>query len=240
MTTSLCVLSCATDDVAVHDVYWCCGKRKQGVVRCHVRSVDSDHALVAELAVLHHLLEVEEVCGSDRTGNGMELTVSHGAIRKLAAGRSGKSELAEYALFLRTRFSECKLVVSKSAEFISVPSAHSNPSELVVDGPPLSGIRFVDGSLVLVTHHALERYQQKFNVPSPGNAWRALRAAASHRSTRVEAANASDVAAQGKRARAYRSTNGCRMVVVNDTSGDRLVTVTYARSARVGSEAHSL
>ncbi len=230
MTTSIVVRAAATQSPKNVDVYWCVGKHRQGVVRVAVRLPVSDLDLhvVAELCALHHLLEVAEVCGSDRTGNSMEITCTCGSIKKLAAGLPENTHLSPFALFLRTRFSDAVVHVNQASEFIEYPAAHSNPTNIEVSSVPLSSIRFGDGTNAAVTHQALLRYHSRFNATSMSNAWRAIRAAASCPKTYLERRSSIDLSPYGKTVRTYRSKSLCRLVVVVHPEGARIVDCHFA------------
>lgn len=235
MTTSITVLTKATADPKVFDVFWSCGRRAQGLVKTQVNCCDAGVDVAAELSALQYLLEDREVCGKDRAGNSLHITCSFGAIRKLARGKSDKAALAPFALFLRTRFADAEIVTAKDDGFISPGKAQQHVHRLDVDTPRLSCVTLSDGLRVGVTHHAMAGYMTRYQNPVAANAWRALRAAMSERGLRRQDPTA-DEAQPGKAIRVYVTREGMRLIVAVDKSGDcRLLTCYYSRRDSIGS-----
>lgn len=82
-------------------VYWSTGYRNNGAVEVKIPVEREDRIIIAELIAIRHLIFTQEVFGQKPTsGNGYELRVSSGAIRKLMMRRSTKEHLLEFALFL--------------------------------------------------------------------------------------------------------------------------------------------
>jgi hypothetical protein len=230
MTTTLIVLTKPTTQPNVFDVYWACGRSTQGLLTVTMDCETEDNSVAAELSAMQYLLEVREVCGADRTGNSMQLTCSRGAVKKLANGKSDKAMLKDYALFLRTRFGDASIAVSKDESFIVYTRAHNTIDNVSIDGPLLSYVTMNDGLRVGVTHHALSVYQGRYQVPLMANAWRSLRAAMMHPSTRLQRSTPEEDSRHGKAVRAYVNTAGLRMIVVNDPAGAKLVSCYYLRT----------
>lgn len=216
MSTALTVLSKPTSDPSRFEVYWAAGVHTQGVLLVDVLSSEFDRDVIAELTAAQHLLETIEVCSRDRTGNNLLITVSHGCIRKLAQGRSAKAHLAPYAMFLRTRFVEAEIAVSKDGGFVLEHRANASRSELRVTCARPSCVALPDGAPVGVTAHALERFAQKFSFSSLSAAWRELRSCAAHSATRASAPTLEEVREHGAAARAFDCYNGARLIVVDD------------------------
>lgn len=231
MSTRLTVLTKATDCPEVFDVYWACGPRTQGLVKVTMACETGSAQIAAELSAVQFLLESLEVCGRDRAGNSLQITVSFGSIKKLAVGKSDREELALFALFLRTRFADAVIEVSKDETFISKAIAHNHVSRVTVDQPQLSTMKFPDGLIVGITHHALAAYQVRYQVPLAANAWRALRAAISHPRTHLQEVTPEELSRHGKTVTAYVTSEGLRLIVVHEDTGARLMTCYYSHQA---------
>lgn len=232
MSQALTVLTKNTEDPSVFRVYWASGLHTQGVVTVSVSEKFEDKDLVAELFTVQHLLEVEEVCSKDRTGNSLTITCSLGAVRKLAAGRSAKEHLAPFALFLRTRFVDAQIVISKAETFISYPAAHSNPTSLSVTCPRPSSIALPTGELVGVTAHALEQFRIRFSFQRSCDAWRELRSCAAHSATLAAKSTQQERLEFGHAVRAYDCFNGARLIVVHDGVFPMIVTAYWHHRAQ--------
>jgi hypothetical protein len=185
-----------------------------------------DKHIAAELWAIQRLIETDEVCGKDRTGNSMAIVCSLGAIRKLAAGKSDKVHLVPYALFLRTRFAEATIECNKDPGFLDKNRYSLRETSHLVEGPAGSMIKVGDSS-VAVTAHALERFQRRHNVSSVSDAWRALRAAAGHPGTQPCAMDADEGRKYARSSVCYRSPTGYRFIVVPEQTGPVLVTAYY-------------
>jgi hypothetical protein len=231
MTTSLTVLAKPTPKPNTFDVFWACGRNTQGVVTVAIGCVTESDQVAAELSVLQYLLEVREVCGQDRTGNSLLITCSLGAIKKLARGQSDKTSLVPFALFLRTRFFDAEVAVSKDEGFIAYAKANNHPEQLVVDSPRLSKIQLADGLAVGITHHALVAYMTRYQNPLAANAWRALRAAMSHPGLRLQRSTQEETNQYGKSIRVFDNPEGLRLVIAMEHDGAKLLTCYYVRSA---------
>lgn len=231
MTTSLTVLTKPTEQSGVFDVYWACGIRTQGVVSVTLACKPEGPDVVAELSALRYLLEDREVCGQDRTGNSMRIVCSLGAVKKLARGKSDKASLAPFALFLRTRFADAEIAVSKADDFISYPKAHNHRDSVTVDGPVPSRLMLPDGLQVGITQHALEAYMVRYQNLVAANAWRALRAAMAQPDTKLQHATADEDSLHGKTIRAYVTSGGMRLIVAMEAGEARLLTCYYSHSA---------
>lgn len=77
-----------------------------GVVRVSLAShIHQDRAIIAELAALRYLLCEANVCGPQRTGHGLQVEVSFGAIKRAVlqgaikttdAGKTDKAHIVPY------------------------------------------------------------------------------------------------------------------------------------------------
>jgi len=231
MTTALTVLTKPKDGARLFDVVWSTGRQMHGLVTVDMRCDTEANDVAAELSAMQYLLEERAVCGHDRAGKSLQLTCSFGAVRKLVAGRSTKPSLIPFALFLRTRFADASIVVSKDEQFIRLDRATKYADRLTVTSPLLSAFILSDGLRVGLTQHALNAYMARYQNAVPSDAWRALRAAAQDRSTRLERATPAEVSRYGKGVRAYASPHGLRLIVVEGVPAPRIVTCYYSRSA---------
>ncbi|MDX7526908.1 hypothetical protein SJ358_25290, partial [Enterobacter hormaechei] len=75
--------------------------------------------IAAELYAIHHLLSVKEMMGSNRSGNGLQIRVSKGAIKKLQKQRSTQHSLYSLTRFLLTRYQEAQISVEKRDDWLS-------------------------------------------------------------------------------------------------------------------------
>jgi hypothetical protein len=158
------------------DVYWMTGNNKKGIIRAQLDPELEDTRICAELAVIRYLLEDRNVAGHDKSGAGLCLTVSCGAIRKLALGDSAKEHLAGFAQFLRTRFLGCGIRVvhrlDRSFEGVFVEREVLTVHEPLLDTLYLHGV-----GEVVITAHAVAQYVLRFGR-KPERAWRELRSLA--------------------------------------------------------------
>lgn len=174
MTTQLTIHTKATGTPNLFETYWTTG-RKQGVIEVAISDPDThDAAIIAELSAMHFLLSHKEICGSDRAGNGMEINVTFGAIRKLAQNTSNKKHLFPHARFLLTRYAEAKIAVSKDSNWISLARAENRREQLTIDEPLPETIQIAGIGKVGLSVHIIERMMERANYASLGAAWRHL------------------------------------------------------------------
>lgn len=174
MTTQLTIHTKATALPNVFESYWTTG-RKQGVIATTVTEKGvTDPAIVAELSALHHLLSHKEVCGTDRAGNGLELNVTFGAIRKVLQGTSNKKHLYIHGRFLLIRYAEATIAVSKNADWINPANAENRREQLTVDQPLPEVIQISGIGKVGLSFHIIDRMMERANYGSFAAAWRHL------------------------------------------------------------------
>lgn len=147
-------------------VYWTNTQLSmRGAVRVSVPIQKEDRKIIAELYALQYLLEVKEAVGNNSAGHeDTKLIVSFGAIRKLARKDSAKQTLAEYAMFLTTRFKGCPIEVEQSEKWIEPevePSITLDASALMDEKIVINGV----GEVVL-TSHVVEQYMVRFVIPN--------------------------------------------------------------------------
>jgi len=116
---------------------------------------------------------VKEVVGSNRSGNGLQIRVSKGAIKKLHKQRSTQHSLYSLTRFLLTRYQEAQISVekrddwlSRSFEEYSVDNATVREIDEVINVPNIGP--------VVVTRHALERFVERLSDGAPKHPWKAL------------------------------------------------------------------
>ena len=159
-------------------VYWKTGLRRGGELKVDLGEQydmlpGQQKPIAAELYAIHHLLSVKEVMGSNRSGNGLQIRVSKGAIKKLQKQRSTQHSLYSLTRFLLTRYQEAQISVEKREDWLS----HSF-EEYSVDNV---SVREIDEVInvpnigpVVVTRHALERFVERLSDGVPKHPWKAL------------------------------------------------------------------
>ncbi|OUL57074.1 hypothetical protein [Pseudoalteromonas ulvae] len=159
-------------------VYWKTGLRRAGELKVDLgeqydKLPEQQKPIAAELYAIHHLLSVKEVMGSNRSGNGLQIRVSKGAIKKLQKQRSTQHSLYSLTRFLLTRYQEAQISVEKrddwlshSFEEYSVDNATVREIDEVINVPNIGP--------VVVTRHALERFVERLSDGVPKHPWKAL------------------------------------------------------------------
>lgn len=174
MTTQLTLHTKATSAPNLFETYWTTG-RKQGVIDVTISDTETqDAAIIAELSAMHFLLSHKEICGGDRAGNGMEIDVTFGAIRKIAQNTSNKKHLFAHGRFLLTRYAEAKIAVSKDSDWIRMARAENRREQLVINEPLPEIIQVTGFGKVGLSFHIIDRMMERANYSSIGAAWRHL------------------------------------------------------------------
>ncbi|HGP4950457.1 TPA: hypothetical protein ACLNKD_003906, partial [Vibrio cholerae O1] len=113
------------------------------------------------------------VMGSNRSGNGLQIRVSKGAIKKLQKQRSTQHSLYSLTRFLLTRYQEAQISVEKREDWLSysfeeysVDNATVREIDEVINVPNIGP--------VVVTRHALERFVERLSDGVPKHPWKAL------------------------------------------------------------------
>ncbi len=142
-----------------------------GVVRVSLAShINQDRAIIAELAALQYLLCQAEVCGPGRTGLGLEVQVSHGAIKRAVlqgalkaadAGRTDKAHIVPYTHFLATRFFAANKTVVHDPAWAKGCMLKYSQHAISVDEPREATLSTQVGNAV-ISRHALTRFVQRF------------------------------------------------------------------------------
>lgn len=166
------------------DVYWRNGVQIQGLITITITASVADPEIVAELSALQWILEHRSVFGVSQAGKGLCLTVSAGAIKKLAKAAEkngglrdsslGKRHLFPYARFLGTRFVGADVQVSKDESWIR-PRALNDVEELRIT-EPLPEILDLKGlGVVALSEHALQQFAKRQANVDREDLWRFLR-----------------------------------------------------------------
>ncbi len=156
------VLRLFTNDCfdGTYDVFWMTGNKSKGSFRVSMPPIE-DARVAAELAVARKLLVERNACGHNKTGAGLCISVSAGAIKKLMRQGSDKVHLAPYALFLRTRFIGAQVTVEKDRRWID-QACEEQRELLAVTRPEPEHIVLGGFGEVELTAHVLERYGEHF------------------------------------------------------------------------------
>ena len=159
-------------------VYWKTGLRRGGELKVDLGEQydmlpEQQKPIAAELYAIHHLLSVKEVMGINRSGNGLQIRVSKGAIKKLQKQRSTQHSLYSLTRFLLTRYQEAQISVEKQDDWLShsfeeysVDNATVRDIDEVINVPKIGP--------VVVTRHALERFVERLSDGAPKHPWKAL------------------------------------------------------------------
>lgn len=214
-------------------VYWKTGQNSHGRFTVAMPAME-DAEIAAELAVAQLLLEERNACGHDKTGAGLCLEMTFGAIRRLLRGVSDKEHLAPYVLFLRTRFNGAELAVAKRADWVSEVSGPAEP--LAVSGPRPTVIDVGGIGPVELTAHAFDQYVARFESdPDSKKIWRRLqklaRAASPVSITGRSAFH--DVKHRRQGTFALNATADFLVVVVPESGGRRKLVTVYRPSDHV-------
>ena len=159
-------------------VYWKTGLRRGGELKVDLgeqydKLPEQQKPIAAELYAIHHLLSVKEVMGSNRSGHGLQIRVSKGAIKKLQKQRSTQHSLYSLTRFLLTRYQDAQISVEKQDDWLShsfeeysVDNATVRDIDEVINVPNIGP--------VVVTHHALDRFVERLSDGVPKHPWKSL------------------------------------------------------------------
>lgn len=147
-------------------VYWFAGMNNNGVLDVNIDFEHEEADLIAELIAIQHLIVEREIFDRQpMSGEGYQLKVSKGAIRKLALGRSNKRFAAPFSGLLTGVMRGVDIVVTQRKDFIdlvdkeSVEILNATTAEYswfndVAQTPAMGD--------VVITEHALEQYAKRF------------------------------------------------------------------------------
>lgn len=164
------------DGTPAHRVFWRVGGRIGVVDIVMATKLDiSDPTTAAELRAIQYILSDKEAMGANRTGKGIILDVSRGAVRKLKLGTSNKADLTPYATFLNTRYHEVSIEVSKKASWVPASLVEiTEHDQIQVDGPRPESVDTPRMGRVVVTKHAIEQYENRFSEGELSRTWVSL------------------------------------------------------------------
>ncbi len=179
---------CKASEPNTWDIYWRNGVQIQGVVKVTVTTTVDDPEIIAELSVIQWLLEHRSIHGVSQAGKGLCLTVSAGAIKKLAKAAEkntdlresslGKAHLFPYARFLGTRFFGASITVAKDDSWIK-PRAEQDVAALSIDKPLPEVIEIKGIGQVELSAHVLQQFAKRQGASEREEMWRLLRQIAS-------------------------------------------------------------
>lgn len=227
----------ATEQSDTFRVYWTNSTRRVGgILTVRITAKIEDRNIAAELAAMHHLLEVKCVLGNMLVGNtNTQLVVSLGAIRKLQRAQSDKAHLVAYAKFLTTRFAGCPLKVDKDTSWIEGFTTDV-VENLLISAPQRETLHITGLGDVEVTQHVLALFSDRFLAETAPNkaaqaAWTKLNQIASDKTVREVVRNSLWSAAkymrQGCKEGRYFLNEKLDLILVvtdNPREGKRLVT----------------
>lgn len=133
----------------------------------HIRE---DRPIVAELAALRYILCEANICGPQRTGHGLRVEVSFGAIKRAVlqgaikstdAGKTDKAHIVPYTHFFATRFFEASKAVVHAPAWAKGCMLKYSQHAITVDGPKEATLPTHLGDAV-ISRHALTRFVQRF------------------------------------------------------------------------------
>lgn len=140
-------------------VRWATGTKHFGIIDIRFQEELPDLEIAGELTAIRHLLFRAKVFNRDViSGNGIQLNVSKGAIKKLFLGRSTKKHLLDISYFLRVRLTEITVEVAKDSPFLPADDK-CEPIEIKpfqINYEPIITMNLVP---VHITDHARRRYK---------------------------------------------------------------------------------
>lgn len=162
-------------------VYWMT-TNQAGIIPVDVDIETEDKRILSEMAGLKHLLIEKEVLGMARTGEGLTINVSCGAIRKLLQRKSSKKELVKFSTWLRARFADAVVKAPKkgitpdqvAARMEEQGKSVADPIVINEDYESRDTIQTALGK-VCISHHAVYRLEERLGMKNSSAAWRLIR-----------------------------------------------------------------
>jgi hypothetical protein len=170
-------------------VFWATGLKNSGILDVYLDFAHEDCALLAELIALRYLLFKKKVFDREPGGGGgYRLTVSKGAIKKLANKKSSKKHAFKFSSFLTNRMDGVVIEVSQAKTIM--PSIDDCEPEIIGGEKGVYARTFDEITVpaigrLLVTQHAVDQYQSRISSGAPKNPWASLVKRLSHPSLRV-------------------------------------------------------
>jgi hypothetical protein len=210
-------------------VLWRSGLNKQGKVNVTIAADVADKKAIAELTAMQHIIEVQEVIGSDPPIKGLKLVFSVPAIRKVYLNKSDKKHLYPYAYFLTTRFSAADVGIEQECDWIK-PRADQNVSDLEVSEPLGEWVNIYGFGKVCITKHAIDQFSERCNHISPAEAFRSLSNLVNETQLERIPENPSKEERESKAIAKlfHRRTKWC-FVIVNNSYGKPAIATAYPR-----------
>jgi len=141
-------------------VFWATGLKNSGILDVYLDFAHEDCALLAELIALRYLLFKKKVFDREPGGGGgYRLTVSKGAIKKLANKKSSKKHAFKFSSFLTNRMDGVVIEVSQAKTIM--PSIDDCEPEIIGGEKGVYALTFDEITVpaigrLLVTQHAVE------------------------------------------------------------------------------------
>src|SRR5690606_18342550 len=155
-------------------VLWATGASKKGALIVESPYEVDDIDVLSELTAIRYLLMERQILGNPvKSGKGISITVTKGAIKKLIKGKSQKRYLQKFAAFFKTRLIGVELKVDKNSTFL--PPDDIEPTDTICpDARTYEVVETPKLGRVLVTDHALMRYMERSFDGKPENAYKSL------------------------------------------------------------------
>jgi len=143
-----------------------------------VRALDVDVATameqpykLAELVAIKYLLMYSPYVGENRSGDGLKINVSYGAIKKVQKLHTTNSNMVIHGRFLQVRFSGAVIGTARRYDWVKDFSGDVVDISLkdCADKPVSTHV----GELHL-TRHAVERFKERLDIPNVDRAWKRL------------------------------------------------------------------
>ena len=175
MAAEIDILRVSTDklDENVYRTWWQWGTRKQGTVDVTVSDSFEKKDVVAEITAIHYLLEEYRVAGDSSGGSNTNVICSLGAVKKASKGQSNFRELNPLCHFLKCRFNESTIEISKDVSYRHQKALERN---VKISTRQALGTRIknFNKEWFELSMHALERMMQRWNMSKEEEAWRKL------------------------------------------------------------------
>lgn len=159
-------------------VFWRTGEKNSGVLDITLNFHHDESGLIGELIALRYLLT--EKCVFDRnptSGKGYHLTVSRGAIKKLALDKSDKKFAIKYAALLTGKMAGCEISISNKMDWVN-NLLNVTPEQLEGDSAVYAmthePIETPSIGVLNITRHAVEQFVARMPDGEMKNPWLAL------------------------------------------------------------------
>jgi len=155
-------------------VYWRTGLKCRNALDVELPPVCEDAESAAEIVAIRHLLGARKVFGPNAKGNGVQITCSKGAVKKIVRGSSTKAGLFEYGYPLLTRYADADYSVSKDSKWIREP-CEAERIDAAAQACGIEALETLAFGPVGITVHAMRRYLERgVDGLSMSAGWRSL------------------------------------------------------------------